>query len=173
MIEEWYGPDRRYSTQMFNWAFFERNPEPSMFMGLKDGEKLIGTQAVLPMQLRRGTELLWSAKSEETLVDSNYRGKGLFYKIFEEVFDHIDPRIDVLWGATSATKPFVPVSTRNHETPFGVRARIVWAAATPPLLIHCLLPEMLYPTTLSPSMTRSARVCRCIKSLPAAASVAP
>jgi hypothetical protein len=107
LIEAWYGPDRRYSTGLFNWAFFERVPEPSLLMGLKDGEKLIGTQAVMPVPLRRGAQIIGSAKSEETLLHTDYRGQGLFYKIYEEIFDHVDPRIDVIWGTTSAARPFV------------------------------------------------------------------
>jgi len=102
----WYGPSSAYTPEHFAWAFLEREPEPCLLMGVEDGQKLVGTQAVLPIPCRQGETAWRSCKSEETLLDPEYRGKGLFNRLYDEIFSRIDDRIDVIWGETGAGKAF-------------------------------------------------------------------
>ena len=122
LIESWYGKGRQYSKDKFLWAFFDRTPTPSLLLSVVKDSKIVGTQAILPMDLRSGKETFRSGKSEETLLDKDYRGMGLFHKLYQDIFNKVDNRIDVIWGTTSAKKPFVRCG-------FSTPARVIYTLA--------------------------------------------
>lgn len=129
LIEAWYGPERKYTPEQFRWTFFERNPEPSLLLSIRDHGRIVGTQAVLPISMRRGERLFLSGKSEETLLHLDYRGKGLFGKLYNQLFDRIDERIALLWGLTSARTPFEKC---GFETPATAQYTIVFTGKPGP-----------------------------------------
>ena len=43
--------------------------------------KIVGTQALIPIRMIDGSGVYWTAKSEETLVDPQFRGTKLFERI--------------------------------------------------------------------------------------------
>ena len=58
----------------------------SIFVIAEYGGKVIGTQALLLIILsQQGKEIL-SGKSEETLVDRDFRGQGVLKKLFRQMF---------------------------------------------------------------------------------------
>ena len=104
--ENWYGPGTGHAPEYFRWAFFDRVPEPSKLICLEDAGRLVGTQAIFPVFCRQGDRRFLTFKSEETLVDREYRGKGLFKKMYHEIFRETDEGADFIWGVTPAKEPF-------------------------------------------------------------------
>lgn len=108
-----YGSSR--SNEAWNWEFFN-SPHPAVLALVHDGESLVATQALMPIELvgRDGNRFL-SAKSEETLVSPDHRGMGLFEKMYEFLLEHARRQdIKAIWGFTPATKPFERI---GFETP--------------------------------------------------------
>lgn len=126
LIEGWYGKERKYSPHQFNWAFFDRDPGPSLLLGAVEDQKIIGTQAVLPIKMRAGEKTFWSGKSEETLLHKDFRGQGIFGKLYNEIFNMIDPDINVIWGTTAAKKP---LEKCGFTTPTNVIYTMVFTGA--------------------------------------------
>ncbi|MBK7966353.1 MAG: GNAT family N-acetyltransferase [Bacteroidetes bacterium] len=88
-----------------------------MYVGAFDKEELIGSQAAIPLNFigPEGKKLL-TAKSEDTLLDPRYRGKGLFEKMYEVLFKECRSRgVVCIWGFTYAKKPFLKI---GFQIPF-------------------------------------------------------
>lgn len=123
-----YGKER--SLNDFKWEFLEGPIGKAIYVGAFDGARLIGTQAAIPLFFvnKRGDKIL-TAKSEDTLLDPEYRGKGLFDKMYEVLFQECKKvGIVSVWGFTYAKKPFlklgfeIPFETNNAVmvfNPFG------------------------------------------------------
>ena len=105
-----YGNSR--SLDQWNWTFQNKLfPELELaFIVAEDGGKIIGTQALIPIQMIDKDGIYWSAKSEETLVDVNYRGQGLFEKMYSKAFEVSKMyNFQSIWGFTPARKAFLGV----------------------------------------------------------------
>ncbi len=62
------------------------------------------------MAMTSGSNIFWSAKSEETLVHPDYRGQGVFESMYALLLERLrEIRVPVIWGFTPATRPFVRV----------------------------------------------------------------
>ncbi len=110
-----YGKER--SDSYFNWEFLNGPAGKAIYVGAFDGDKLIGTQAAIPLYFV-GPEgkLMLTAKSEDTLLDPDYRGKGLFelmYKLL--IVECRKAQIVSIWGFTYAKKPFLKI---GFQIPF-------------------------------------------------------
>ena len=100
------------SLNQWNWTFQNKLfPELELaFIVAEDGGKIIGTQALIPIQMIDKDGIYWSAKSEETLVDVNYRGQGLFEKMYSKAFEVSKMyNFQSIWGFTPARKAFLGV----------------------------------------------------------------
>jgi GNAT superfamily N-acetyltransferase len=98
------------------------------FAVVVDNGKIVGTQAFIPIRMIDKNGVFWTAKSEETLVDPNYRGKQRFEKMYQLLFAYAqEHRFRYIWGFTPAVKAFdrlgfaVPGKTRQLFMPFSVR----------------------------------------------------
>lgn len=107
MRVEWYGPGNEHSEEFYYWAFFDRYPEPGLFVVIEHEQKLVGTQAILPMHCRQGDKLWLSSKSDETLLDTICRGQGLCQKMYATIFKDLDHRVDDTVLVSSAIKPLL------------------------------------------------------------------
>ena len=110
-----YGKTR--SMNDFTWEFLEGPVDKAIYVGAFDGTRLIGTQAAIPLYFvdKDGNRIL-TAKSEDTLLDPEYRGKGLFDKMYAVLFEECAKAgIVSVWGFTYAKKPFVKL---GFEIPF-------------------------------------------------------
>jgi GNAT superfamily N-acetyltransferase len=103
--------NKEYNTnrniEQWKWEFQNGPCGKSIFVVAEYKGKIIGTQALLPIILsQQGNDIL-SGKSEETLVDRDFRGKGILKKLLSRCFDIADKRgIKVIWGFTPQDEIF-------------------------------------------------------------------
>ena len=104
--------NRIYSSnrtlEQFYWEFHNCPHGKSIYIVGEDGEKIVGTNCVIPINLIDfDNRIIRTGKSEDTLVDPDYRGQNIFYDLYQLLFDKcIEFDIKVIWGFTSAYKPF-------------------------------------------------------------------
>lgn len=105
------------TLEQFYWEFHNCPFGKSIYVIAEDDDKIVGTNCVIPIELiDRNNRKILSGKSEDTLVDPDYRGQKIFYKIYEFLFEKCrEANIDVIWGFTSAIKPFTKL---GFEIPF-------------------------------------------------------
>ncbi len=99
------------SDEDFIWLFQTPPAGKSIYVAAKDldTQKIIGTQCAIPINLitLKGETIL-TAKSEDTLLDPNYRGLRIFDRMYQLLFEECEKRgIKYIWGFTSAQKPFL------------------------------------------------------------------
>ena len=94
----------RTDTQ-WRWEYIEK-PEPeSLLLMVEEDGNLVGTQALLPIKFRQGSHTFLTAKSEETFLVPNLRGKGILRLMYKEIFSHVDfNEVEATWGITGARK---------------------------------------------------------------------
>jgi N-acetylglutamate synthase-like GNAT family acetyltransferase len=105
------------TTKQFYWEFHNAPDGRSIYIIAEDGEKIVGTNCVIPIfvTLPSGEKLL-TGKSEDTLVDPDYRGRSIFQDLYQVLFDTSrEAGITAIWGFTSAAKPFRKL---GFEIPF-------------------------------------------------------
>lgn len=110
-----YGKER--SDSFFKWEFLDGPAGKAIYVGAFDGDKLIGTQSAIPIYFSGadGKKIL-TAKSEDTLLDPEYRGKGLFDKMYGLLIEECKKAgICSIWGFTYAKKPFLKI---GFQIPF-------------------------------------------------------
>ena len=108
------------TLEQFYWEFHNCPFGKSIYVIAEDDEKIIGTNCVIPINLiDQNKNIILSGKSEDTLVDPEYRGQNIFYNIYDVLFSICDERgINIIWGFTSAEKPFKKIGFSipfNHE----------------------------------------------------------
>jgi hypothetical protein len=99
------------TREKFLWEFHNAPSGKAIYVIAKDIEtqKIVGTQCAIPIELTNadGSNIL-TAKSEDTLVDPDYRGLQIFEKMYQLLFEECKKQnIKYLWGFTSAIKPFL------------------------------------------------------------------
>ncbi len=181
---------RRTLTQ-WRWDFIENtfNDSTVPYAVVADKGNIVGTQALIPIQMIDSGGIYWTAKSEETLVDPEYRGRQLFEKMYRFLFDYgKEKNFLSIWGFTPAIKAFnrlgflSPVVTSQIFFPFSVRSvpvliessikssvkrtifKIIFAGArlvsTCRLFINCPgMPENMEIRTLDSAPPDSGKVC--------------
>jgi GNAT superfamily N-acetyltransferase len=105
------------TIEQFYWEFRDCPFGPSIYVIAEDGDRIVGTNCVIPIQLidSKGA-LIKSGKSEDTLVDPAYRGQNIFNNIYDFLFEESKKQgISLIWGFTSATKAFERL---GFEIPF-------------------------------------------------------
>ena len=132
-INSFYNNYYRKNRTLDQWRWEFVSPArsfglPLPFAVICDGEKVAGTQALIPIRMIDQDGVFWSAKSEETLVDPAYRGQNLFSLLYEPLFDYARRNnILAIWGFTPARRAFeklgfsVPVKTGQLFLPFSFR----------------------------------------------------
>ncbi len=95
-----------HSVNEVVWTWeFERLPDQTVFTYLLDGSKIVATQSMLPINLRLNNKSSQTAKSESSFLDSEYRGKGLFEKLYNFAIDQAKMSgANMIWGFTPAEK---------------------------------------------------------------------
>ncbi|MCE2712269.1 MAG: GNAT family N-acetyltransferase [Cryomorphaceae bacterium] len=110
-----YGKSR--TMEQFRWEFHDAPDGSSVYVIAEDGDRIVGTNCVIPMVLKNADGvIIRSGKSEDTLVDPEYRGQNIFNRIYEFLFEECKKQnIAVIWGFTAAKKPFMKL---GFEIPF-------------------------------------------------------
>jgi len=94
--------------EQFTWEFIDNPAGKAIYIIAKDNDKIIGTQCAIPVyfSLPNG-EIILTGKSEDTLVDPEYRGKNILSNMYELLFSECTKmRIDIIWGFTLLNKTF-------------------------------------------------------------------
>ena len=96
------------TIEQFYWEFHDCPFGKSIYVIAEDEGKVVGTNCVIPIDLiLADKQLIRSGKSEDTLVDPDYRGQKIFYHIYEFLFERCKEQgVKIIWGFTSAKKPF-------------------------------------------------------------------
>ncbi|MEE8577343.1 MAG: GNAT family N-acetyltransferase [candidate division Zixibacteria bacterium] len=124
-----YGQQRTMSQ--WRWEFTENRYDRSQvpFALVIDDDRIVGSQAFIPIQMIDRDGIYWTAKSEATLVDPDYRGQRLFEKMYNLLFQYAEEHeFSYVWGFTPATKAFtrldftVPGVTGQLFQPFSSRS---------------------------------------------------
>lgn len=99
----YYGTERK--PEHWLWEYKTYKPDKSVFAFARDHERIIATQAIIPVYLEVGAELVLSGKSENSLLLPPYRGSGIMPSLYEHAVKNcIDRGIQFLWGFTAAAK---------------------------------------------------------------------
>lgn len=114
-----YHSKRSFSD--FEWEFVNGPAGPAIYIGavdttIKEETKIVGIQCAIPLKMlaSNGEEIL-TAKSEDTLVDPDYRGLGIFDKMYQLLLEKCKQLgVKYIWGFTPAYKPFVRVGFKLH-----------------------------------------------------------
>jgi len=115
LYEKVYGKKR--DIVHFKWEFQDGPEGSAVYVGAFDGIKLVGSQAAIPLSfIDSAGQLKLTAKSEDTLLDPAYRGKGLFEEMYKVLFVECK-RLGMhsIWGFTYAKKPFLKI---GFQIPF-------------------------------------------------------
>ena len=100
-----YGKTR--NVEEWRWEFLEGPFGEAILVVAEFDGKIVGTQALLPAYLSWKGQRLFTAKSEETLIVKEFRGQGIFDKMYDKCFELAVQRgIALIWGFTRAAKPF-------------------------------------------------------------------
>jgi|GEM_PF-726049 len=99
------------SNAEFLWEFYKAPAGKAIYVIARDTDtqKVVGTQCAIPIELINDKgEVFLTAKSEDTLVDPEYRGLNIFENMYKLLFEECRKAgIKYLWGFTSAKKPFL------------------------------------------------------------------
>ncbi len=119
----------RRTEKQWRWLFDQSGEGVRPFVVAKDGGRIVGTQALIPITMVGPDGDIYTAKSEETLIDPSMRGRGVFQKMYDLLFKYTSEHgIKAIWGFTPAYKPFmsvgfnVPGSTAQLLLPFSSQA---------------------------------------------------
>ena len=105
------------TLDQFLWEFHNSPFGKSIYVIAEDNKNIVGTNCVIPYDIITTEKtIIKTGKSEDTLVDPEYRGQKIFYNIYEFLFEKCkEANIKVIWGFTSAKKPF---NKLGFDTPY-------------------------------------------------------
>lgn len=115
----YYGTQR--TLEDFNWQFVNKVDSKKNLISCAMFEKeIVGTQAIIPIEIFTKNGKFLTAKSEETLISPKMRGKKLFSKLYAPLIDYCSKNnIQFIWGFTPADKAFknngfqIPAKTKQ------------------------------------------------------------
>ena len=96
------------TPDFWNWKYRDHVPGKSVYVVARSRGNVVGTQGMIPIRLRvaRGVEL--TGKSENSLVDTEFRGRGLWNRMYREALAQCRDRgMTAVWG-------FTPVETARR-----------------------------------------------------------
>jgi len=134
------------SLKDFRWLVTD-NPagKAILFIALKV-EKVVGMQSLIPYSFVRNGKSIETYKSEDTLVDKELRGKGIFSKLYEMVHAHAEDKL--VWGLTDKKEILERVKMPSSE-----RLTIAVSVKRPSIMpdrkgLHRLVAKTLFYTVL-------------------------
>jgi len=103
-----YGKSRTESQ--WRWEFLNWKESETPFVIAEENNRVLGTQALIPVRMVDEEGEFLSAKSEETLLHPDLRGKNMFNRMYELLFKYSQNNgISVIWGFTPAVRAFEKV----------------------------------------------------------------
>jgi hypothetical protein len=100
--------NKNRTSEQFNWEFNSAPAGRAIYVIAEEFEKIVGTQCAIPYYIiTKDNKEILTAKSEDTLVSPNHRGKHIFDNMYKLLIDECKKNnIAFLWGFTYADKPF-------------------------------------------------------------------
>lgn len=115
------------NRDVWEWEYFKRTGYETLYVVAEKDGNIIGSQALIPIIMVGNKRIFLSAKSESTLICKQYRGLGIFEKMYLKLFEIAELRgIKVIWGFTAAKKAFskvgfnVPISLHLGQIPLDI-----------------------------------------------------
>jgi GNAT superfamily N-acetyltransferase len=91
------------TLEQWSWLFEKSPYGPAAFVVAEVGGRIVGTEAMLPLQFACGDESLLVGKSEETLVSPDARGQGIAVRLIRECLRVAQQRgMKVIFGCQRA-----------------------------------------------------------------------
>ncbi|MBU0985236.1 MAG: GNAT family N-acetyltransferase, partial [candidate division Zixibacteria bacterium] len=75
------GLDASTTAAWHEWVFQNNPYGPAGFYCAFDGNRLVGTQVLLPLELQLQGRTVLSSLSNSSLIDLNYRGQGMWKQL--------------------------------------------------------------------------------------------
>lgn len=98
-----YG-DKRTPKQWI-WEYKGNYPDRFVFTVIKDDDRVIGTQGMIPIYLNIKGKTYLSGKSENSLLNRKYRGRKLFKELYDFAMSLCKAKkMCCVWGFTTAIK---------------------------------------------------------------------
>jgi len=98
-----YGDSQKPEHWM--WEYRGHYPNLSVFAVITDAERIIATQGMIPVYINVGGRRVLSGKSENTLSNPDYRGKGVFQGLYEFAVSMCKLKgMQCVWGFSSSDK---------------------------------------------------------------------
>src|SRR5690606_28834721 len=106
------------SPAVWDWEF--NTNKHAVFTIAKEGDTIAGTQSMLPVVLSVCGNKMATAKSETSYLFSEYRGRGIFEKLYLLATEATQKNgTEIIWGFTPAVKAW------RNNLKFEVRERLV------------------------------------------------
>ncbi|KAA3632345.1 MAG: GNAT family N-acetyltransferase [Calditrichaeota bacterium] len=113
------------TLKQWEWGFLYNSydPEQYLYAVCEEQNQLIGTQTIIPIKMIDSEGIFWTAKSEATLVDPDFRGKQIFKKLYDLMFEYVEKNnFAYIWGFTQATKALLPL---GFQVPYDTKQIIM------------------------------------------------
>jgi GNAT superfamily N-acetyltransferase len=114
-FEEVYEMHKKYfgelrSPYVWEWEYGGSNPFKSAFVIARHEDKIVATQGMMIIPLVVNGKVYESGKNESLLIDSEFRGRGLYRNLYQFALDEYGKyNIICLWGFTKKEGAFTSV----------------------------------------------------------------
>lgn len=89
-----------YNEECYKWQYLKKMPEGGLFF-LQSNNTIICSQGMIPIELIYKNNVIKSAKSESSFLQSEFRGKQLFERLYFETIEKCENEgIYFFWGFT-------------------------------------------------------------------------
>jgi len=83
------------------WKYRDHVPGKSVYVVARSDGNVVGTQGMIPIRLRLAERVELTGKSENSLVDTEFRGRGLWNRMYREALAQCRDRgMTAVWGFT-------------------------------------------------------------------------
>jgi peptidoglycan/xylan/chitin deacetylase (PgdA/CDA1 family) len=96
------------TPDFWHWKYRDHVPGKSVYVVARSHGNVVGTQGMIPIRLRVDGGVELTGKSENSLVDTGFRGRGLWNRMYREALAQCRDRgMTAVWG-------FTPVETARR-----------------------------------------------------------
>lgn len=103
------------TLEQYHWLYSQSENDLPPYVIIEEGESIYGIQALIPIKMIDSSGVFETAKSEETFILSDIRGKGFLKKMYDPLFEYAKEKdMKSIWGFTRAVKS---LKNAGFETP--------------------------------------------------------
>ena len=101
------------SLANFNWLVLDNPAGRAVLFVAIINDRVVGMQSLIPYVFVQNDKLIHTYKSEDTLVEQSFRGKGVFSKLYKMVHDYAGETL--VWGLTDKKEILERVNMPSSE----------------------------------------------------------